>query len=236
MLLGTIGLYPVNIVNTAFTRSEFDRYPGRYRRNLKLIEHGVERPVIHRTRAETLARYGIPDDRRILLNTGRLAAQKNQDTIIRALPRLPDCRLVVAGDGALKDEYLALARSLGLADRVHLLGARPHGEALQLYGAVDLFVFPSVHETFGISGVEAALLGIPTIVADIPVLREVLTIEGSNVVRFVPPMDVDGWSAAIAAEPRPLAEREAFAAALGRRYSEQRMIDAYVELLTRPVR
>ncbi|WP_300972958.1 glycosyltransferase family 4 protein [Sphingomonas sp. LHG3406-1] len=238
-LLGTVGLYPVNIVNTVFTKGEFDDYPAAYRRRLLLIEHGVDRPAIRAARADTLRRYGIPAEGRILLNTARLVEEKTQDTIIRALVDLPDCRLVVAGTGDRRARYERLAASLGVADRVHLLGALPYGEVVELYGIADQFVFPSLHETFGISAVEAALLALPTIVADIKVLREVLTIDGETPVRFVAPRDVAGWVAAIRTfvdSPPPEAERRRFADRLARRYSTERMIDAYVALLSAPGR
>lgn len=233
-LLGTLGLYPVNVVNTAYTGDQFGRYPEAYRRRIKLIEHGVERPTVRQTRSQTLAKHAIPDDRRILLNTARLDDQKNQSVLVRALVALPDCRLVVAGDGQDRAAIEALAESLGVADRLHLLGALPHAEALELYGAADLFVFPSVHETFGISAVEAALLGLPTLVADIAVLREVLTIAGHSPVTFLDPDDSDAWARAIRKRiDAPLArtELDRFAAALGERYAPARMIDAYVALL-----
>lgn len=237
--LGTAGLYPVNVVNTFFTQAEFADYPAAYRRRLLLIEHGVERPVLRASRQETLRHHGVPAEGRILLNTGRLVEEKTQDTIIRALPDLPDCRLVVAGTGDRRASLEQLAASLGVADRVHLLGALDYGEAVELYGAADLFVFPSLHETFGISAVEAALLGLPTIVADIAVLREVLTIDGATPVRFVAPRDVTGWVAAMREfidNPPPEGTRQAFADRLAARYSTERMIDAYVALLGSPSR
>lgn len=238
-LLGWLGLFPVNIVNTAFTRGEFDGYARAYRKRLKLIEHGVERPLVTRARADTLRRHAIPDDRHVLLNTARLSEEKNQAVLIRALPALPDCRLVIAGEGDRRHELAALARSLGVEDRLHLLGALPRDEAVQLYGAADLFLFPSLHETFGISAVEAVMLAVPSIVSDIPVLREVLTVEGRSPASFVPPAEVAAWAGQIRRwcdRPPPRADLAAFADLLAERYSERRMIDAYVELLTQPIR
>ena len=237
-IIGSLGLYPVNVVNTAFTRSEFANYPRAYREHLKLIEHGVARPAVTCSRASTLRHYGIPDDAKILLNTGRLAEQKNQDTIIRTLPFLPDCRLVVAGNGDLHDDFIALAKALGVDERVHLLGALPHDQTMELYGAADLFVFPSRHETFGISAVEAALLAIPTLVSDIAVLREVLAVDGQSPVGFIDTIDVAAWTRTVRSwctAPPPQAELQTFATALARKYSEKRMIDAYIELLDNSV-
>lgn len=233
-IIGSFGLYPVNIVNTSFTRSEYDSYPRGYRKHLRLIEHGVARPVLTCTRASTLQRYSIPDDRKIVLNTGRLVEQKNQDTLIRALTNLHECRLVVAGDGNLRNEFHALAKQLGVDDRVHLLGALPHDQTMELYGAADLFAFPSRHETFGISAVEAALLGIPTLVSDITVLQEVLTVEGQSPVAFIDATDVEAWTETLrqwCKDPPSSDVLQAFAKGLAIKYSDERMVEAYVELI-----
>ncbi len=233
-ILGTVGLYPVNIVNTASTRNEYAAYPAAYRKRLLLIEHGVAKPMLSRPRHETLQRYGIAGDAKILLNTGRLVAQKNQETIIRAMPNLDGVHFVVAGEGDLHASHQTLADELGVADRVHLLGALPHDEVVQLYGIADLFVFPSRHETFGISAVEAVLLGLPTIVSDIPVLREVLHVDGASQVAFVAQEDVGDWERAIMEwleQPPQEAQLDEFAGALGQKYSRERMLRSYLELI-----
>lgn len=233
-LLGSLGVYPVNVVNTLFTRDEYADYPAAYRRRLQLIEHGVSKPSVTRPRQETLKHHDLPDDLKIMLNTARLADQKNQEVLIRALPALPGVRLVIAGDGPLDSAYRELARDLGVVDRLHLLGSVEYCDVVELYGAADLFVFPSRHETFGISAVEAVLLGIPTLVSDIAVLREVLTIDGGSAVAFVDGTDTAAWQQAIAAwldeAPSP-ARLATFAAAMAAKYSEERMIGSYLRLL-----
>lgn len=234
--VGALGIYQANIVNSLWTQSQFVRYPARYRRSVVLIEHGIAGLQVRRSRAEVLSAYGVPDDGPILLNTGRLVEQKNQDVLIRALAGLPGTRLILAGAGPLHDDYRALAARLGVADRVHFLCAVPHAAALDLYGAADLFVFPSLHETFGISAVEAVLLRRPVVVADIAVMREVLTIDGETQVSFVAPRDVEAWRKAIRlvlASPPPADELSAFADRMADRYSRKRMIDSYVSLLRR---
>lgn len=235
-LVGALRLYPVNVVNSLWTQAQFADYPAAYRRSLRLIEHGVTTPVVRRPRAATWEAYGVPDDGPILLNTGRLADQKNQVVLIRALPALPRARLVIAGGGPLQADYEALAARLGVADRLHLLGAVPYADIADLYAAADLFVFPSVHETFGISAVEAALLRRPAVVADLVVLREVLTIDGSSEAVFVAPHDVEGWQQAIAAalaHPPSPDRLTAFAEGIADRFSEAKMIGRYVELFQR---
>lgn len=133
--------------------------------------------------------------------------------------------------------YRALAETLGVDDRLHLLGAVPPEEVADLYAAADLFVFPSTWETFGLAAVEAAMLGMPMVVADLPALREVLRADGSAPVAFVAPFDLEGWISAIGrALASPAPRMAAFARTICRKYSRQRMIESYLSLFAAPAR
>jgi glycosyltransferase involved in cell wall biosynthesis len=233
-LVGMFGLYTVNIANSASTLAEFDAYSARYRRAMTLIEHGLDPPAPKHGREETRRRFNLPQTCPILLNVGRLVAQKNQQVLIRALARVPQAHLAMAGAGVNERDYRALAATLGVADRVHFLGAVAPGEVADLYAAADLFVFPSTWETFGLAAVEAAMVGLPQLVADLPVLREVLSVHGPQPVVFAKPHDVDEWACAIGQaldKPAPADVVRAFADAICRKYSRQRMIESYLMLL-----
>jgi glycosyltransferase involved in cell wall biosynthesis len=227
-VLGTLGFYTANIANSRATVAAFAHYPARYRRSMTLIEHGVPAPRTKHARSETLRRFGIPDDRRILLNSGRLTDQKNQAVLIRALAQVPSIRLVIAGEGPLRGNYTALAQQLGVSDRLHLLGDVTRDDIADLLAACDLFVFPSTWETFGLAAVEAAISGIAIVASDLPVLREVLSADGAAAAVFAAPFDTAAWVRAIASSMHtdPQARR-----AIARRYSVARMIEAYAALL-----
>ncbi len=233
-LAGTLGLYSANIVNSAATLAAFARYPARYRRALILIEHGLDMPAPTASRETTRRRFGLPLSQPILLNVGRLTAQKNQDVLVRALSCLPQAHLVLAGAGAKDDSFAALAATLGVDDRLHRPGALPADDIADLYAAADLFVFPSTWETFGLAAVEAGMAGLPMVVADLPVLREVLRADGSEPVVFVKPDDVEGWISAIGraltAAPSSSRGGSPLARALAAKYSRQRMIESYLSL------
>src|SRR5947209_832452 len=74
-IVGRFGLYTANVANSRATVAAFMRHPVRYRRTMGMIEHGVPAPHAKHSRADTLRRFGISDDRRILLNAGRLTDQ-----------------------------------------------------------------------------------------------------------------------------------------------------------------
>ena len=66
---------------------------------------GSTSPVPTTSREATRRRFGLPPSQPILLNVGRLTAQKNQDVLIRALACLPQAHLVLAGAGAEDDSF-----------------------------------------------------------------------------------------------------------------------------------
>ena len=59
-LVGVLGLYTINIANSAATAAAFHDYPARYRRTMTLIEHGLDAPAPTHGRAETRDRFGLP--------------------------------------------------------------------------------------------------------------------------------------------------------------------------------
>lgn len=96
----------------------------------------------------------VPLDAFMLLSVGELNKNKNHETIIRAMAYLDDnLHYVVAGKGPLQEYLVDLARKLGVADRVHLLGYRTDVEALYL--TCDTFVFPSYREGLSVALMEA---------------------------------------------------------------------------------
>ncbi len=234
MVAGTLGLYSANIVNSASTWAEYAHYPQRYRRAMILIEHGLDAPVPQENREATRRRFGLPQAQPLLLNVGRVTAQKNQDVLIRALACLPQAHLAIAGAGPKDDTFHELAVTLGIESRLHMLGALQAQDIADLYAAADLFVFPSIWETFGLAAAEAAMAGMPMVVADLPVLREVLHADGVRARHFrrtaeCRRLDRGDRQGARRRRRRRLSSQD-FACAIGRKYSRQRMIESYLSL------
>ena len=232
-VVGTLGGYTANIVNSAAAWLEFAGYPKRYRRAMILIEHGLDKPAPRRTRETARRLFDLPPAAPLILNVGRLTEQKNQEVLVRALACLPQAHLVVAGAGPRAEAFMTLAATLGVDDRLHRLGAVSADEIAALHAAADLFALPSTSENFGLAAIEAAMGGLPMVVADLAVLREVLRADGTEPTMFVAPHDTEGWISAIAkalAAPPAPHRLEAFARALGRKFSKQRMIESYLSL------
>ncbi|MEK6646391.1 MAG: glycosyltransferase [Candidatus Firestonebacteria bacterium] len=112
-------------------------------------------------------KYKIGSDERILLFMGRLGREKNVEFLIKALPKIiekvPNVRLVISGEGVAKDEILNTAKSLGVIDKVLLLGFLSHNDWINAYGAAELFTFASLTETQGLVLLEAMALNTPVV-------------------------------------------------------------------------
>ena len=104
-----------------------------------------------------------------LITVGRLiAAVKGHDVLLRALSLLPaeKATLTIVGEGPDRSSLEALARSLGVAERVTFAGWR-HAIDEEL-AAADLFVFPSRIEPWGLALLEAMAVGMPCVASRLP--------------------------------------------------------------------
>ena len=138
-------------------------------RPASVIPTGVRPPGFF-SRAETRRRLGISPDQRILLFVGRLAIEKNMETLFEAAAMVmaddPAVRLWVVGDGPYREACHRLARKFSIGDRVKFVGFVPRNDVDPYYAAADLFVFASVTETQGLVVQEAMTYGLPPVLVD----------------------------------------------------------------------
>jgi len=132
-------------------------------------------------------RYGLGAQDFVIGNVGRLVRQKDQQSLIRAMepviPRLPQAKLVVVGEGPLHEELEALVQQLGLQRHVVLTGNLARQEVYELLHAIDLFVMCSQWEGFCNALVEAMAIGKPFVATHVGPLPEVT----GGLGRLVPP-------------------------------------------------
>jgi phosphatidyl-myo-inositol dimannoside synthase len=110
----------------------------------------------------------------LVLTVGNVSERKGQDVVVHALARgqgrLADAHYLIAGLPTRADEIQALARELGVEDRVHLLGRVDAADLASAYNACDVFAMTSRQvaagdvEGYGIAVVEAALCAKPAVV------------------------------------------------------------------------
>ncbi len=138
-----------------------------------------------------------------IVAVGRLVPKKGFDLLIRAFAQLdrPGVRLIIAGDGPERAHLAALSEREGVADRVDLVGAKPHGQALALIRSAAIFSLPcrtsSTGDRDGIPVVlmEAMAAGKPLIAGRLETIAEL--VEDGRSGLLVPPDDVDALAAAL---------------------------------------
>jgi glycosyltransferase involved in cell wall biosynthesis len=132
-----------------------------------------------------------------LLILGRLVPRKGIADAIEALAAVPEVELVVVG-GPPADQLagdpearrlLALAQSLGVGDRVRLLGRRPRAELPGIMHGCDLLLAVPWYEPFGITPLEAMAAGLPVVATAVGGLRD--TVVDTVTGRLVPPRRPD---------------------------------------------
>ncbi|WP_335870578.1 glycosyltransferase [Bacillus sp. 2205SS5-2] len=98
-----------------------------------------------------------------------------------------EVELEIAGDGPYLEEYKQLTNKLGITDKVNFLGRVDHAQIPKFISSLDVFVIPSLIESFGVAAVEAQACGVPVIASNVGGLPEVVK---DGVTGFlVPPED-----------------------------------------------
>lgn len=118
-------------------------------------------------RSELRQSLGIPPEHKVLLYVGRLAKEKNMETLFQmaslAFGEDSSLRLWLVGDGPYRAECVRMVREFGIGDRVKFVGFVPRDQVDQYYAASDLFVFSSITETQGLVVQEAMTYGLPAV-------------------------------------------------------------------------
>jgi glycosyltransferase involved in cell wall biosynthesis len=132
-----------------------------------------------------------------LLFVGRLVERKGVNVLLRAVARLTvPWHLDVVGTGPERGALEALARELGLADRIAFHGAAPHERLPRHYQEADLFVGPTRQEALGQVFLEAAACGCPVVATQVGGIPEILS-DGESAL-LVAPGDAEALAEAIA--------------------------------------
>ena len=116
-------------------------------------------------------RLGVGERELVALFVGGEWERKGLRPAIAALAGAPGWTLAVAGDGD-RSHFEALARSLGVLDRIRWLGVQR--EVAPLYAMADAFLLPTSYETFSLATFEAAASALPLLVTPVNGVRELL--------------------------------------------------------------
>lgn len=141
---------------------------------LEVVSRGVDTrqfdPV--RRSAALRASWGADDDTLVVCCVGRLAREKNLEVLVDAFRgierRMPTARLVLVGAGPLEAELRSACPGVVLA------GQRRGEDLAAHYASADLFLFPSLTETFGNVTTEALASGLPVVAFDYAAAAQVI--------------------------------------------------------------
>jgi len=140
---------------SVFMQKEINK---RYKRKAK---------VIHNAPSLTENQNRVVRENQRILYVGRLSEQKGVRYLIYSVPnileRFPSAKLVISGEGHLRKPLERFAESLGIEKSVVFLGFVSKKRLTEEYQKATLFISPSLFEPFGITLLDAALLGVPIV-------------------------------------------------------------------------
>ncbi len=155
---------------------------GADRSKLNTLRNGVDlERFVPEDRAEARQRLGLPAQGRYLLSVGHLVERKGHHIAIEALPHLPEVTLLIAGAGPEEGALKALAKRLGVAERVRWAGVVPQAELKWWYSAADALALCSSREGWANVLLEAMACGTPVVATDIWGTPEVVSSPAAGV-------------------------------------------------------
>lgn len=141
-----------------------------------LINNGINLEKFQNSGAYSKSEFFENDDIFLLIQVSSFRYPKDQVTLIKALKSLPEkYKLLLVGDGILRDESECLVNKLGLNQRVKFLGLRT--DIPELLNTVDLIILSSNYEGLSLSSIEGMACK-PFIASNVPGLREI--VEGAG--------------------------------------------------------
>lgn len=141
-------------------------------RNLQVLSRGVDTQLFQPSRWNKLLRqsWGARDHSLVALYVGRIAPEKNLPLLIEAFRHMqaarPAMKLVMVGDGPERAKLQAMHPDVIFA------GMRVGEDLAEHYASADMFLFPSITETFGNVVLEAMASGLPVVAYDCAAARE----------------------------------------------------------------
>lgn len=217
--------------------------------------HAAKVRVVNRTVRSLLGRWGVPEEKIAIVPSfyldldkesrlrkppasydcsfcGRLVPNKGLSTLLRAVAMIPECRLLIVGDGPERSKLEGLARSLGMEERVTFLGWLSRNEdVFQAIQTARIFVMNSLSEGGPRSVLEAMACGMPVIATNVGIVPDVIR-DGENGVI------TDGTPGDLAEKIRYLLQDDAFREKIGSaareiaaRFERRTLITAYAEFL-----
>lgn len=129
------------------------------------------------------AEMGAKPEDTVIGFVGRLSSEKNLPMVLEAaamvLGRVPNCRLLIVGDGPEARDLRERVRALGILDRSYFAGRKPHEQIADCQDAIDIFATASMSETQPLAYTEAMAVGTPVVAVRAPGAEDMIQ-DGHN--------------------------------------------------------
>lgn len=189
-----------NVIALTRTESETLKLIGINEDKIKVMPNGIDLSEFRNLpkKGEFRGEYGLSHDQKIILYLGRIHKIKGLDLLVNAFAmiswRIVNAKLVIIGpdDGGLLP-LKKMVRELKIEDKTLFLGPLYGRDKLEAYVDADVYVLPSVYETFPMTILEACACGTPVIATDSCGIADI--IDGK--VGIVVPRDTNSLSKAI---------------------------------------
>jgi glycosyltransferase involved in cell wall biosynthesis len=165
---------------------------------LAMVPNGVNAEV-YSDHGEDLrefrSKFALPEEK-IVLFVGRLVYEKGIHVLVNAAPKVlekANAKLIIVGNGYMKEQLSGLAKSMGLAHKVLFTGFVDDKTLRKLQRCADVSVVPSLFEPFGIVALEAMAAKSPVVVSDTGGLSEIVEHDVSGVKVYVNNPDSLAW-------------------------------------------
>jgi rhamnosyl/mannosyltransferase len=135
-----------------------------HKHKCKVIPYGVRTADFEEVDQPTVAKLRQEYGDRTIISVGRLVYYKGFEYLIRAMTKVRG-RLLIVGEGPLRESLEQLACALGVAGRVTFVGEKQNADVIRYYHAADVFALASIarSEAFGIVQLEAMACGKPVV-------------------------------------------------------------------------
>lgn len=157
------------------THETFEQLQSMGFERLQVVARGVDTELYSPARRNIAMRtqWGATTHTLVLLSVGRLAAEKNLDLVVECYRQIrrdvSDCKLVFVGDGPYRTTLQAQCPDAVFA------GFRTGHDLAEHYASADVFLFPSLTETFGNVTLEAMASGLPVVAFEHAAAKELIT-------------------------------------------------------------
>jgi glycosyltransferase involved in cell wall biosynthesis len=151
------------------------------RNRIMLIRNAIPNELFNRPQEREMGRHelGLATDTILIGYTGRIDKVKRIDLLLQAFAQIvaqyPKARLVIAGNGKLRQQMEALSQQLDLSHAVTWMGF--YQNIPRLLAAIDIYAQTSVNEGLSLSILEAMAAGKPVVATDVGGAREIISNE-----------------------------------------------------------